>query len=232
MQTYYNLDNFLEGMRKDLDGVFYYEIKNDGVYKIEFSHVGKGGIVFEYKFHPELNNQFKKIKELEIGDVKQGTDLFLDWFTENNDKLKIMNREAVEDFLNQNVLEESNSCWKTAKQLAKAIKNGLEVPNCIPDKEYMLKESYYFTANKKRELNSKYKKIMDWLEEVIEDGDKDYAEKIMKVVQKWKTSYEEKIRNAKTYLKEGKDLKILDLKEFITKNETAKNKISSFIREL
>jgi len=42
MQTYYNLDNFLEGMRKDLDGVFYYEIKNDGVYKIEFSHVGKG----------------------------------------------------------------------------------------------------------------------------------------------------------------------------------------------
>ncbi|MEY3404015.1 MAG: hypothetical protein RLZZ86_3637, partial [Cyanobacteriota bacterium] len=28
MQTYYKLNDFLEGMRKDVDGEFYYEIKN------------------------------------------------------------------------------------------------------------------------------------------------------------------------------------------------------------
>jgi hypothetical protein len=231
MQTYYKLNDFLEGMRKDVDGEFYYEIKNDGIYKIEFSHAGKkGGSVFEYKFYPELNNKFKEVEALEIYDIDKGTELFMDWFSENNQNIEIMTKEEVKNFLDKNVIEESNSCWKNPKQLAKAIKNGLEVPNCIPDEKYALKESNYFIGNKKRELNKKYEKIMDWLEEVVESGDKDYAEKIMKIIEKWKKSYEDKIRNAKSYLRENKDIKILDLKEYITKNETAKNKISSFIK--
>lgn len=96
------------------------------------------------------------------------------------------------------------SCWKSSKELGKMIKNGFEVPNCIPDSEYDLNESRVFVSSKNRELQSKFKKAKKWLDDIVYEGDKDYAEKLFLIIDKWMSNYEDKIRNAKSAIRESR----------------------------
>jgi len=100
--------------------------------------------------------------------------------------------------------KKSKSCWNDMEDLGMAIKNGLEVPNCIPDSAYNLNEAQIFVSSRNRELQSKYKKTKEWLDNTIASGDKDYAEKLLIVIDRRKMNYEEKIRTAKSYVKESK----------------------------
>jgi hypothetical protein len=63
-----------------------------------------------------------------------------------------------------------------------------------------ISETKYFTRN--RQLNYRYRKLFEWLMDTIEDGDKDFVEKMIKIVEKWKIEYERKVGNAKRHLKE------------------------------
>lgn len=136
-------------------------------------------------------------------------------------------------------VKESNSCWKNMKELRKAIENGLEVPNCIPDEEYKLREAQVFLSKKTRELNYKYKKVINWLEDVITDGDKEYAEKILSIIEKWRNNYENKINSAKNILREQNKinhselkgfLNITDLHKFLSENKKISAKIKKYIK--
>ena len=113
------------------------------------------------------------------------------------------------------------SCWKNMDDLGNMIQNGFEVPNCIPDSAYKLNEAQVFVNNKNRELQSKYKKVKQWLDDTIASGDKDYAEKLLVIIDRWRQSYEDKIRSAKSLVKEGKsvDIQIPDIQQHLSKNE-------------
>lgn len=124
--------------------------------------------------------------------------------------------------------KKSKSCWNDMEELGYAIQNGLEVPNCIPDSAYSLNEAQIFVSSRNRELQSKYKKTKEWLDNTIASGDKDYAEKLLIVIDRWKMNYEEKIRTAKSYVKESKVidanklheiLQILDVPTYLMENQ-------------
>jgi hypothetical protein len=84
-----------------------------------------------------------------------------------------------------------------------------------------LNEAQVFVNNKNRELQSKYKKVKQWLDDTIASGDKDYAEKLLIIIDRWRQSYEDKIRSAKSLVKEGKsvDIQIPDIQQHLSKNE-------------
>ncbi len=96
-----------------------------------------------------------------------------------------------------------NTCWKNEKELSRFVRDGFEAPNCIPDSNYELKEESYYVTAKNRELTQKYKKTMEWIDELIKNGDKDVAEKMLKVFDKWKRDYDNKISFVKSIIKEN-----------------------------
>lgn len=198
-----NLDDFLGNIQTDLPSALYYKTSK-GTYKIVYLVSKTQMELKEYQFISELNNTFRLIKTIPLGDKFAAINLIRHWYDINKKTIKILSKRDA--FLFQKNITESNTCWKTPKQLGKAIKNGLEVPNCIPDSDYALDEAQVFILKKNRELVGKYKKTIDWLNDVISDGDKDYAEKLLQIVEKWKRYYEDKIRIAKSVLKETKDI--------------------------
>ncbi len=198
-----NLNDFLSAIQTNLSCLLYYKTAQT-TYKIHYKYAKNDIKLMEYKFIAELNNTFRLIKTIPIGDKVAAIELIKHWHDNNKNKIEILTKS--ESFLFQNKITESNSCWKSPEQLGKAVRNGLEVPNCIPDSEYDLKEAQAFITNKNRELIGKYKKAVEWLNTVIADGDKEYAEKLLQIVDKWKKYYEDKIRLAKTVLKETTDV--------------------------
>ena len=198
-----NLDDFLSAIQTDLSCALYYS-NSKATYKIVYKYNKNDINLFEYKFMPDLNNTFRLLKSIPLGDKFAAIKIIKEWYRDNKTKVNILSKS--EAFLFQKKISESKSCWKTPKQLGKAIKDGLEVPNCIPDSAYALNEVQTFLVKKNRELLGKYKKAVDWLNDVIADGDKDYAEKLLQIVEKWKRYYEDKIKLAKSVLKENEDV--------------------------
>lgn len=201
-----NFNDVESSISLDLDCYFLYSM-GDNYYKIAYE--GKTETLREYKFFPELNGTFRLIKTIKNQGKKYILSLLKTWRQNNKKSISLLTKSEVKLFSHRNKLTESNSCWKTPKQLRKAIEGGLEVPNCIPDKNYDLNENQIFINRKNRELMGKYKKAKDWFDEIIADGDKDYAEKVMQIIEKWKRNYEDKIRTAKGVLKEEEDYNII-----------------------
>lgn len=198
-----NFNDFLSAIQTNLSCLLYYK-STKSTYKIYYVYDKNNSKLIEYQFIPELNNTFRLIKTIPIGDKYAAIQLLKHWYDVNKNKIDILSKS--EAFLFQSKIAESTSCWKTPKELGQSIQNGLEVPNCIPDSKYNLKEAQAFITNKNRELIGKYKKSMEWLNNVVADGDKEYAEKLLQIVEKWKRYYEDKIKLAKTVLKETHDV--------------------------
>lgn len=227
-----NFNDIESSISMDLGCYFLYVLGED-YYKITYDP--KTITLREYKFMPELNNTFRLIKTIQKQKKQEIISLLRIWKNNNKSAVQILSKSQTKLFQYRNKLNESNSCWKTYGQLKKAIENGLEVPNCIPDKKYNLQEMQIFIDRKNRELMGKYKKAKDWLDTIIANGDKDYAEKIMQIIEKWKRNYEDKIRSAKGVLKEAEDYNIIfdeqEVNDYINKCERSysfyKNKIEN-----
>lgn len=101
-----------------------------------------------------------------------------------------------------------------------------------------ISEEVFFNNAKKRELSSKYKKAYDWIQKILVDGDKDYAEKLLKILDKWKKAYDDRINSAKNYLHESdKSLKIPDFEMYLKEDNVKTaidriNKKQSFLSDL
>lgn len=197
-----NLGDIESSISTDLDCFFLYET-SDAYFKVIYH--AKITTLQEYKFYPELGNTFRLIKTMKLKNKQSAINIIRTWRKNNRDTSQILSRSDATLFKLRHKLQESHSCWKTPTQLKKAIEGGLEVPNCIPDSEYALDEAQIFINRKNRELMGKYKKAKDWFDEVLADGDKDFAEKIMQIIEKWKRNYEDKIRTVKGVLKEEED---------------------------
>lgn len=201
-----NFDDLLYAIHTDLDCYALYKNKKDETFKIKYIYNDKKPILNEYKFSVELDNTFRLLKTIPQKNKATTIELLQQWYNNNKLNITFLEKKETTLFLMKHQLTESKSCWKSMHGLKKAIEGGLEVPNCIPDSAYALDEGQYFIDAKHRELLTKYKKAKEWFDETIAHGDKEYAEKILKIIEKWKRSYEDKIRTAKTALKEAYDV--------------------------
>lgn len=202
-----SLSEFKLFIHGGVDGELYYmDITKDRLYKWQYNapkpndEKGKHRL-YRFWLIPELGNTFRLIDSI----VKNSTEeLFppLDvWYSKNKNNIEILSTKQAK---RQKIkLKEGKNCWKTTHQLVKMIKNGFEVPNCIPDNAYSLDESQIFLNKKPRDLNQKYKKAFTWFQDVVMDGDKEFAEKLLQIIDKWKQSYDSKIKSAKSMLKEA-----------------------------
>lgn len=202
-----SLSEFKLFIHGEVDGELYYmDIEKDRLYKWQYNAPKLNDENTKHRLYrfwliPELGNTFRLIDSI----VKNSNELlypFLDtWYSKNKDNIEIL---SIKQAKRQKFkLKESKNCWKTTHQLAKMIKNGFEAPNCIPDSAYSLDESQIFLNKKPRDLNQKYKKAFTWFQDVVMDGDKEFAEKLLQIIDKWKQSYDSKIKSAKSMLKEA-----------------------------
>lgn len=199
--------DFLGNIHSQLDSSLYY-MHNNNYYRIDFLYNIKKETnkIEHYWVIPELNNTLRKVFEHTYNDIKTVSDVMTKWWNSNKKFVTVLNKKELKFKIN-----ESNSCWKTMKELSNNIKNGLEVP-CTDDAKYKLDEEQIRKV-KNRELTTKYKQAFEWLQDVVMDGDKDYAEKLLVILDKWKKHYEDKIRMAKSTLKE--DSTILDIQPIL-----------------
>lgn len=82
-------------------------------------------------------------------------------------------------------------------------------------------EGQYFLTAKKRELQKKYKDAYEWLQNMLLNGDRDYAEKCLRIIDKWYKSYQSKLDTATALLKEVDRISVTDIALQIDKIEEA-----------
>lgn len=200
----HNINELLNAIGAGLNVCIYYKVNDTGLlHKVSYETDmdGEKGTFKEYVLMPELNNTMRLTKTIERNRKKDSISLMRKWNKDNFDKVDILGKKEIAKQLK--TVNESKSCWKSGSDLGKAIKDGLEVPNCIPDSAYALDEAYAYYSRKNKEVLYKYKKALEWLDEVLDEGDKEYVEKMLKVIERWKKTYESNINNAKNYLKEN-----------------------------
>lgn len=187
----------------DVKGELYYNdlIKNY-LYKWQYSPEKTKKMLYKFWIIPELGNTFRLIESFTFNSTDNVIDFLKKWYNENKKNIEILSIKEIKFNKIKFKINEYKSCWRTPKQLGKMIKNGFEVPNCIPDKNYNLKEGQIF-IKKVRDLNYKYKKTFEWFQNIVIGGDDDYVEKLLKIIDKWKQSYENKINAAKSMLRES-----------------------------
>lgn len=202
-----SFQDFLANIHSELDSSLYY-VHNNNYYRIDFSYniKEKNNTIEHFWLIPELNNTLRKVFNYTYANINDTLNVVNGWWDINRKSVTILSKKELKVKIN-----ESNSCWKTMKELSDNIQNGLEVP-CTDDRKYKLDEEQ-IRKIKTRELTTKYKQAFEWLQDVVMDGDKDYAEKLLIILDKWKKHYQDKIRMAKSTLKE--DSTILDIKPIL-----------------
>lgn len=175
-----NLTDFETNIHVGIDAHFFYLDKDkELIYKVDVKIEDNKYILNEYMMMPSLGNTLRKIqKTITLKTSEEVIKLLRNWFNEHKENIEIINKSKVKQMQVKREINENNN-------------------------NINLDEAQIFIDSRSRELNSKYKAVYQWFQETVKDGDKDYAEKVLSVIEKWKKNYEDRIKGAKAIIKES-----------------------------